>query len=377
MGSVPPRVADSRVACVAIGLALAACHGAAPSLTVGAGREIGLVPQSAAISGHDGGASAILFGRSVWMYGDTALTVKDVDGVQWHSNSFAWTDAVPGGAALGDFHERLDAAGAPAPLVPNTDEEAAFIRDHAGDPCRVMPCGARWAIWPGASVWDAARGRGLVFYGLVYAEPGAFNFHGVGQSLAVWSAFDGAPARPIVRPGTVHPTLLFGEDEPGFGSAAAVDGDDLYALACDSSGFARPCKLARVSLADALDRAAWTYWNGEAFVPSLGDARAIFDGGLGVSLFRLGTRWVAVYAHGLSNDVVLRTAPALTGPWSDEARLFTADRRGDDGWTYDAYVHPELTPATLDALFVTFTRPNGQGWFGSETPLVRVDVAAP
>src|SRR5207244_2020692 len=114
------------------------------------------------------------------------------------------------------------------------------------------------------------------------------------------------------------------------------------------------------------------YWDGAAWSGGIGNARHVFSGGLGMTVFRLGGEWVAVYTGSLSNDIEARTAPALTGPWSDEVRLFRAER--DEGWTYDSYVHPELTPADGKALYVTYTRSNHQGWFGSETVLVRVDL---
>jgi hypothetical protein len=349
--------------------------GGPASFSVTGSREVGVVPQSGLIQGHDGGASALLFGHSVWIYGDTPLNVKDSAGIQWHSNSFAVTDDLDPSDGIGGFWERLDDAGAPMPLVANTAEEATFIADHAGDDCRVSPCGARWAQWPGSAVFDAARNRALVWYGLVYAEPGSFNFHGVGQSLAIWQDFAEFPKRLELSPGSPHPTLLFGENEPGFGAASAIDGEDLYAFACDKSGFGRPCLIGRVPAAHALERSAWTYWDGESWSAQIGDAHPVFDGGLGLSVFRLRGKWVAVYAASLSSDIKARTADTLVGPWSSEVALFTADRKGDDSWTYDAYVHSELTPADESALYVSFTRPNHQGWFGSETVLVRVDIA--
>jgi hypothetical protein len=308
------------------------------------------------------------------MYGDSVLNLNDTAGENWHSNSFAYTDDLDPSLGLSGFQERLDPAGAPLYLVANTAEEASFNQAHWGDNCAAMPCGARWAIWPGAAVFDAPRDRALLWYGLIYAERGAFNFHGVGQSLAVWSDFSSLPTRPILSPGAAHPTMLFGENDPGFGAATALDGDFLYTFACDRSGFDRPCTMARAAAKDALDRASWTYWDGASWSMNIQDLNPVFHGGLGMTVFRLGANWVAVYARSLTNDVVARTASSLTGPWSLETLLFTADRKGDTGWTYDAYVHPELTPMDGRVLYVSFTRSNHQGWFGSETVLVKVDL---
>src|SRR5207248_9680311 len=139
------------------------------------------------------------------------------------------------------------------------------------DSCRVPPCGARWAVWPGRPVWDAARSRALIFYGLIYAAPGDFNFHGVGQSVAVWDDFSTEPTRPSPSPGADHPTLLFGQGEPAWGTGALIDNGLLYVFACDSdgNGLAPPCFLAQVEPDRVLDRGAWRYWNGGAFVASM------------------------------------------------------------------------------------------------------------
>jgi hypothetical protein len=338
--------------------------------------SLGILPQSSAIQGRDGGCSGMAFGHSVWTYGDTVLNVDDEDGTNWHHNSYSITDDLDGKDGIGGFTERTDSAGAPRYFIAPTADEAKFNADHRGDACAVAPCGARWAVWPGPPIWDAERNRALIFYGLIHAEPGDFNFQGVGQSIAVWDAFDADPARPELAPGTDHPTILFGEDEPGWGTAAVIDGDQLYAFACDSdeSGLAPPCYLARVPAANALERAAWRFFDGDGWSSDEANPAALFDGAPSVSVEHneyLG-QWTATYAEPLSNDVVMRTAPDLTGPWSDAALLFVADK--PDGSAYDANVHRELEEQGGKVMYVTFSRSNGQGWFGSEFPLVKVTL---
>src|SRR5207244_7696553 len=95
------------------------------------------------VQGHDGAASAMLFGHSVLIYGDTVLSVNDADGVNWHSNSFAITDDLDPSGGLSGFQERLDSAGAPLPLLAHTDEEASFNRAHWGDGCAATPARSR------------------------------------------------------------------------------------------------------------------------------------------------------------------------------------------------------------------------------------------
>lgn len=315
--------------------------------------EVGLIPQSSKVVGHDGGRSAMMFGRSVWIYGDTFLGVPDTNGSTFHSNSFAWTDDVDPSNGIGDFQERLDSAGAPMPFFPATPDEAAYNIAHKDD-------GARYAIWPLGMAFDATRSRGIVFYEVEDAKPGAWNFHGIGRGVAVWTDFTKPPER----------TALFAESEPTYGEGVIIDGDSLFTFACAGGGLDAPkCTLARALLDKVTDRSAYEYWNGASWSKAIGDARAVLEAGSGLTILRRDTTFIATYTRSLDNQVVLRTAPALTGPWSDEAKLFVANRKGDKGWTYDAYPHAELGTKPL---YFSFTRPTGT--FSSETAFVRVDV---
>jgi len=88
-------------------------------------------------------------------------------------------------------------------------------------------------------------------------------------------------------------------------------------------------------------------------------------------------QWMTVYSEPLSNQVVFRTAPALTGPWSQEGNLFVATYQdGNGGTAYDAVVHPELAEQGGKVQYVTYSRPNGTE-FGDEFALVRVTFGAP
>ena len=349
-------------------VAVVACSDEEPrpaAISVASAAEVGLVPQSSKIVGHDGGRSATLFGHSVWIYGDTFLSVSDDAGRNFHSNSFAWMDDLDPFSGsdpshgLSDFAERLDGHGAPTTFFPFTAEEAAYNQAHAAD-------GARWALWPLAMTFDAPRARALVFFEIIDAKPGAWNFHGTGRSLAIWSDFDGSAIRPVDK--------LFAENEPTYGEAAAIDGERLHTFACAGGGIDEAsCTLARVPLASVEQRATWEFWDGVAWSSNIASARPVLRAGSGLCVFRREGVWIATYARPLGNEVVARTASSLTGPWSDEVLLFVADRRGHDGWTYDAYPHPELGPAGGKSLFFGYTRPTN-GLFASETVLVRVDL---
>jgi hypothetical protein len=351
--------------------------GDAAEVTVLSSKEIAVLPQSSAISGRDGGASALAWGKSIWSYGDTVLSIDDEQGTNWHHNSFSFTEDLDAADGIDGFAEPLDSKGAPGYLVAPTEEEEAFNKAHRGDPCAEEPCGARWAAWPGPPLFDAKRDRSLIVYGLIYAEPGDFNFHGVGQGIAVWKSFDAPRERPIIDATKEHPTLLFQENEPSYGLAPVIKDDMFYNFACSSGEpLSPPCSLARAPLESVLDRSTWEYWDGDAWSRDINAAEALFSGApiLSVAWNAHLARYTAVYSEPLSNDVSIRTAPDLWGPWSDAETLFVADRKSDEGTVYDAYLHGEYEEDGGRVIYVSHSRPTGVGWFGAEIALVRVEL---
>lgn len=348
-------------------LALIACQEPGPA--VSGVEELGPIEQSDTIQGRDGGLSALAWGRSVWVYGDTVLNVDDVYGVNWHHNSYSITEDGDASDNLTGFTEPTDDAGAPLHLIEPSDQEQNFNLNHWGEDCAVEPCGARWAVWPGAPVWDEARQRALVFYGLIYAEPGDFNFESVGGSVAVWDDPEERPRRPVIEFDAEHPDLLWGEGAPAWGVAAVIQGDTLYTFACDGVDGGHGCALARVDLSDIHERRAWEYLGRRGWSEEDDKLEVLFEGTpiMTVSYSDHLAAWLAVYSAPFSQDVVARTAPSLEGPWSKEGVLFTADGEAP----YDAVHHPEYQRDGGREQFITHSRPT-DGWFGTDFPLYRV-----
>ena len=339
--------------------------------------EIGTLTASSSIVGRDGASTALVWGHEVWMFGDTFLALANAEGMNFVSNTFATSAASVTDAGI-TLVDRLDDVGAPSEILWPTPSELAYDVAHESAPdgsCDEQPCGGRYATWPGATVFDPSDGgTALVFYGLVSAAPGSFNFEGIGSGIAVWTDFDASPARPA--PGVCDggpPTALFCASEPGYGSGAALVDGFVYTFACTKDGFGYPCQLGRVPFARALDRSAWSYWDGATWASDYGSSAVLFVGGLNVS-FQWNAylaAWMAVYSEPFSNDVGYRTAPQLTGPWSGEATLFTATSGPGGGTAYDAYPHPELAEQDGQVQYVTYSRSNGTE-FGDDFALVRV-----
>ncbi len=345
-------------------------------ITVRSASETFVLEQNTAITGRDGGQSGMLFGRSVWAYGDTVLVNPDAAGTNWHHNSFSFTTDLNAADEITGFSEPVDQTGAPVYLVPPTEDEETFNVAHRGDSCAEQPCNARFGAWPGQPVFDEKNQRGIIPYGLIYAEPGDFNFRAVGYGFALWNDFNAAPERPVVAEGTEHPTLLFGEKEPNYGVAPVIRDEHLYSFSCAGDGFSKPCTLARVPLDQLQERSAWTYWDGDAFVSEQADATELFDGSdiMTVHFNAHVGRWLAIYSDPGTNDAVVRTAPDVCGPWSDEAKLFTGDRKTTEGWIYDMVVHPEYSEENGRVMYISFSRPKGTGWFDAEFAVERVEL---
>ena len=355
--------------------------GPPPALTVVKVTDLGPIPTNPDILGRDGGYSALFQGYSVWLYGDTFLAQPNAESFTLISDSWSYTASLNAQNGISDFHERLDTAGAPAMILPETPAEQVFNAAHNSNNCHASPCGARWAFWPASIVVDPASGIALVFYGLVYSLPGNFNFQGLGSSVAAWQNFTAQPQRPTINPPVVaaHPDLLFGQNEPAFGSASLITGGQLYVFGCGipSSGTDKGCRLGRVAPASVLNRAAWTYYAGNGqWSSKIANAISVFTGDniLSVAWNSYLQQYVAVYSASFSQNVMMRTAPAPEGPWSAELLAFVA-MQPSSGNVYDAHAHPEYDVNGGQTIYVTYSRATPAP-FTSEVRLVSIQLAA-
>jgi hypothetical protein len=347
-----------RIALASLGLLLVACHEA--DLVVVEAEQVGTVERSEWIQGRDGGGSSYAFGRSIWVYGDTVLEMLDEAGTNWHTNSYDVRD--PDSWMTG-FETPTDSVGAPRYFVELDAEELAWNDAHAGEDCPEAPCGVRWALWPSDPQFDETRNRAWILYGLYNDEFPS------GIGIASWDGLD----QPVVRRKIDDSYMLFPAPETEWGAGLVIDDDHLYAFGCPREFLARKCMLGRVPLEDPSDRAAWRFWKDGEWGTSQ-NAETLFEGAtiMELSWNAALDRWLLVYSKPFDHDVVARTAEELTGPWSKEKVLFRAPGEAP----YDAVHHPELEERDGLVQYVTYSQPT-TGWFGSETLLWRVELAAP
>jgi hypothetical protein len=355
--------------------------GGPPALTVVSTTDLGTIATNPDILGRDGAASALFQGYSVWLYGDTFLGKPNADGRTLISDSWSFTTDLNAQDGISGFTERLDSVKAPEMILVETPAEYSFNQAHYGDSCQVQPCGARWALWPSTIVTDTANNRALVFYMLVYALPGSFNFQGIGNSVAIWQNFGQQPQRPNFNPPFVadHPDLMFNQNEPNFGSAAFIRGGSLYVYGCGVPGnsYDKGCRLAKVDPNGVLNRNAWNYYAGNGkWSSQLSDAVSVIPQTniAGISWNDYLQQYVAVASQLFSQNVTLRTSPQPEGPWSREVTAFVAMQPAS-GNTYDARDHSEYELNGGQTIFVTYSRDLGN--FASEVRLVSVQLQRP
>lgn len=355
--------------------------GPPPALKIVSVSDLGTIPTNPDILGRDGALSAVFQGYSVWLYSDTFLAHPNADARTLISDSWSFTTNLNAQGGIGGFQEQLDSSGAPSMILVETPAEYAFNQSHNGNPCQAQPCGARWALWPSSMVTDSVNNQALVFYMLVSALPGNFNFQGVGNSVAVWQNFSQQPQRPSFNPPFVtnHPDLMFKQDEPNFGSASLIAAGTLYIYGCGipTNSSNKGCRLAKVNPTNVLNRSAWSFYAGSGnWSSQLSRAISVIPDAniLSVSWNAYLQQYVAIYSQLFSNNVMIRTAPNPEGPWSGERTAFVAMQPAS-GNIYDARSHAEYDLNGGQTIFVTYSRSTGN--FLSEVRLVSIELQRP
>jgi hypothetical protein len=350
--------------------------GPPPAVSIAMAQDLGVVQTNPDILGRDGGYSALFQGYSVWLYGDTFIAKPNAEDQTLLSDSWSFTTDLTAQAGITGFQEQLDSAGAPTMILPLTPTEQAFNQAHNVNNCQAQPCGARWALWPMSVVVNPADNSALIFYMVVSAQPGNFNFQGIGTSVAAWQNIQQQPQRPALNPPIVadHPDLIFTQNEPGFGSASFISNGTLYAYGCDySSG----CQLGKVAPSSAQDRSAWSFYAGNSnWSTQISDAISVFNDAsiLSVSWNAFLQRYLAVYSPPFSQNVVMRTSANPEGPWSSEIVAFVAMQPAS-GNVYDAIAHVEYASNGGQTIYVSYSR-STPAPFSSEVRLVAVEFGS-
>jgi hypothetical protein len=325
--------------------------------------DLGIVKQNPFVQCRDGTYSARVGNRAVWTFNDTCLTNGGVLGDTFIDNSLAWTTTFDASGGLKLGHDLADADGVPTRFVPLTNWELSINAAHAPNEI---------AIWPGHLVDDPKRQRELIFYGAVYRGP-KIGFHSAGAGIAVATPDFQMVTRPpeSLDPNAPEPNYMWARDEQSYTGGYVVVGDMLYCYGGEGKGLRTLVHVARVPLADALDKRQWTYWDGHTWNTDPAASRWVYEGGAaGDTIFYdayLGV-FVTVYMPYASNDVYFRVADKPQGPWSEPSKIFTAEQGTDT--SYAARVHTEYAQNGGQVQYITYVK--NTGFLSQELPLVQV-----
>ncbi|MCF7817020.1 MAG: DUF4185 domain-containing protein [Kiritimatiellales bacterium] len=337
-------------------------------------RDLGPMKFIEAIRGRDGGYSAEFQGQSVWVFGDSIMQKKGVDGSQWRTSTWCQTGDRDARDNLQDLAEPVDTNGVPYEFLPFTETEARYNGEHF---TTEVPEGSRsrWGLWPGPVVVSPDGEKAYVFYNKIFGGPnGQWDFHSVGRSIAVWNRLDEHPVRPVIHPGAEHPTMLFPAGDSPWGDCAIVEDGMLYVFGCESKWLAWPMTLARAPFDQALDRSAWRFYSGKGkWSADWRQAVPVFEGApmMSVSWNRWLGRYLAVYSAPLENRIVVRTAKHLEGPWSDPLNAVDCiPPTNTNQWCYSGLSHDEFSRSDGRVMYFSYYRETG--FLQGEVRLVEV-----
>lgn len=190
--------------------------------------------------------------------------------------------------------------------------------------------------------------------GIAYSDDGGITwFRNERGDNPMWDAW---AARDVNGDGVID-----GRDWQGlspFGQAAMVRrGSRVYFFGAQS-GRVSGVRLARVSPRGLLDPSRYQYWDGSGWIQAFdgagfrsdhADAAAVIvpapvAGEVSVQYNSHFRRWLMMYLHPTRDAIVLRDAPAPTGPWSEEKIVVT--RPALPYGPYGPYIHPWFNDGT-------------------------------
>jgi hypothetical protein len=229
-----------------------------------------------------------------------------------------------------------------------------FVRrdEHKKPVALIVPADGHGWYW-----WQAGTRVGDKLY-LFLAQiertsnPGVFGFRQIGQWLGVVNNPDADPLDWHIEQRKLPCTLFQVQRQFNFGAGLLVDGNDLYIYGTDEDRTKHPLVrfliAARVPMERIDDFVQWQFYDDGKWTNSFQSSSRLTDGvaaELSVSYVPAVKKYVLVYSEaGLSPNILIRTAPTPTGPWSKPISVYRCPEAGWDkrNFCYAAKDHPEL-----------------------------------
>lgn len=303
------------------------------------------------VTGMDGATSIVLpSGESLWVFGDTVEgpfeSIRGLDLAPLRSNTAAIVPAqdVTQGIKQLEFLTTPDGK-RPRQIVPFTaDEDPAVHR-----------------VW---AVHGACVGRHIyLFYHRITLLKGVdvfANFQIDGMGIARAAVGDFRFTR-LAAPDGSHE--FWKGDQPGFGVFVEPKADYIYLWGSLMTGMflarTRPDSIEHLSRyeylveAPSIARPSITPRWSSKFEPT----GVLFDSvpnEMSAAFNPYLKRYIAFHTLFREHKIVMRSAPWITGPWSDGEIVFQPQRLADGDLIYAAKEHPELARDGGRTLYVTF-----------------------
>jgi hypothetical protein len=244
-------------------------------------------------------------GKVLWVFGDTIIgTNGQTKGTQAVNNTALLTDRGCIAPLIGQA-----AGGAPQSwILPNATTDTPNLDDY---------------YWCSTPFMDGSTLRMFLLH--MYND--ANGFHTIGTDIASFSLASGVPQLTSLTP---TPGAVASMTVPSWGAAVGSDNTFTYIYGSinkqETWVFGNYYYVARVPIGQAANNAAWTYWNGSAWVSDQAQVASIIPGTAGVATdatFFIGQdgkpTLVSKKYDSFGTDLVAWKAPvnSFTGPWTE------------------------------------------------------------
>ncbi|QEG36393.1 DUF4185 domain-containing protein [Bythopirellula goksoeyrii] len=303
------------------------------------------------VTGLDCASSIVLpSGESFWVFGDT------IEGPFESIRGLPLADKLSNTAAI-----------APKQDISDGIKKFKFLTQPDGKrPLQIVPYAsdedpAAERIWP---IHGTCRAEKLyLFYHRISLIPGVDvfeNFQLDGMGIAQAKTGDWKFKRLSAPDGT---DFFWKGDQPSFGVFVEQQGDYVYVWGSLITGMF----LARTRPDEIANRESYEYL---VTAPTVNDpdlkpiwskyfepTASLFDSvpnEMSASYNQHLGCYLAIHSLLRDNKIVMRTAPQITGPWSEAEIIYRPDKVGDGDLIYAAKEHPELARENGKIIYVTF-----------------------
>ena len=349
----PLAAGATALTCLISLAALYACAAAEPAAKAATEWDA-LFQRESGWIGADGDYSIPLSAdTTLWLFSDTFVgNVKD--GKRLDATMINNSIALQRGASQPEFFYRTNADGKPA----------SFIVPQQGSP--------RGYFWL-AHGTRTAQGLYFFLHRIVTVKSGTpFGFKQVDGWLAHVTNPDAAPPEWRITQTQVPFTRIFDKGALIFGGAVLREGDSVYIFGTDSrpeakqAGMPNGMVVARAPANGLADFSQWQFLANGTWQKDSSKVTPVFPNvGSEFSVSWLPGRkaYAVVYGDGISGKILLRLAPALTGPWSAPQVVYRCPEMdwSSKAFCYAAKAHPELT-RDPDELLITYAANSWDFW---------------